>query len=114
MNEEELMEISERMGNKVHKVWMEKRRKEKGWHSPEECPIRKAERISVNASMMGMPLGKFCDNCHPCMRPYKDLPDSVKELDREYPKVFLKILNEMGFQVIKRVGYIDTDEFYKE
>jgi hypothetical protein len=36
------------------------------------------------------------------MRPYKDLPDSEKELPRAYPALFLKVLNEMGYEIVKR------------
>lgn len=84
-----LPEIADKLGEAVRNLWMAKRRAEKGWHSPEECPGKKK-------------LGQECpdcDKCHPCMRPYADLPDSEKELPRSYPAEFIKILDGMGYMI---------------
>ena len=94
---EKMKEISEKMGEAVHNAWMEKRKKEKGWHSPEECPSNRDSIVEV--SIDHKPSSPRCPQCHPCMRPYKDLPESEKELDRQYPELFFKILEEMSYKV---------------
>lgn len=119
MNDDELKAISERMGEIGHNAWMEKRRKEKGWHAPEDCPgpeecyaCKGTGRCTTTLIPSGVEIhecglcdGKGtvpCQKCHPCMRPYKDLPDSEKELQRLYPKLFLQALDEMGYEVIRK------------
>ena len=100
--EKMVAEISERMGEAVHNAWMEKRKKDKGWHNTNDCPGKTPDSALRMAGIdPKYPPKKFCDRCHPCMVPYKDLPDSEKELDREYPKLFFKILGDMGYQVIE-------------
>ncbi len=89
-------QVAEKMGAKVHELWMAKRKAEKGWHSPEECSKRKQENNETAKSYE-----LYCENCHTCMRPYSELPDSEKELARQYPQVFLDILREEGYKIIK-------------
>lgn len=101
LSKKELIEISERMGEAVHNAWMEKRKEEKGWHAPENCTQRFRPKSQIRMSMND---SKHCDNCHPCMRPYSELPDSEKELDRQYPKLFLQILDKMGYEVVRQVS----------
>lgn len=111
---EEMKEIRERLGEKVHELWMQKRALEKGWHDPKNCPkVSDIERIhqahiekhagEVGKATVALVKGEpHCPNCHPCMVPYKDLPDSEKVLDRQYPMVFFQILEEIGYTVQKR------------
>lgn len=120
-------EVSERMGEEVHNLWMEERKKEKGWHAPEDCPEidRQDLCMSCDNRVDGTTLGcmdlpgeairgksvcpthahkSHCSNCHARMRPYNDLPDSEKELDRAYPAAFFRILDEMGLEIVKGGG----------
>lgn len=125
LNDDELMEISEKMGATVHNAWMEKRKKERGWHNPKECP-HKGKACAICKGTELFPIAGdideedyfvICDDCqnkqkisdhypchkcHPCMKPYKDLPDSEKELDRQYPRLFLIILEEMGYSIVQK------------
>jgi len=119
MNDSELSAIAETLGEACHVAWAEKRREEKGWHAPEECTGPVECYTCEGVGKITTPLigggeethgciicdgsGKTpCSKCHPCMRPYKDLPDSEKELDRQYPRLFIKILAEMGYDLVKR------------
>lgn len=102
----EIREISELMGEAVHNQWMELRKAEKGWHAPENCPAKesyaKLQSLPEKQRPPKVPaLGKYCDNCHPCMRPYKDLPESEKVLDRQYPALFLKVLKSKGYMIAR-------------
>jgi hypothetical protein len=99
---DEITTLTERMAEVVHQQWMEKRAKEKGWHSPEECPQHPARNNPAIPWNLLPKDAKYCENCHPCMRPYADLPDSEKDLDRAYPGEFFKILGEMGYMVTKK------------
>lgn len=116
ITKEQMAEIAERMGEAVHHRWMVKRRAEKGWHAPEDCrtppicPSCNGEgKVTTPLTTGGYEAheclncsgtGKVkCIACHPCMRPYKELPDSEKELDRQYPTLFFEILKEMGYYV---------------
>jgi len=119
MNDIELSAIAEKLGEAGHIAWAEKRRTEKGWHAPEECSGKIECYTCSGTGKITTPLigggsethdcllcdgtGKTpCPRCHTCMRPYKDLPDSEKELPRAYPALFLKVLNEMGYEIVKR------------
>ncbi|MFH1226780.1 MAG: hypothetical protein V1701_02615 [Planctomycetota bacterium] len=120
-------EIAEKLGEAVHNLWMAKRKAEKGWHAPEKCPEnnfregslcykccfwlgKSINEFKCSKSMMGYKefvtkencpsfSWKMCSDCHPCMRPYSELPDSEKELDRAYPAEFFRILDGMGYMV---------------
>lgn len=111
MDEQELNEIAERMGCAVHELWMEKRRKEKGWQTPEASHIiygeehcRMYSNLWCDGKAMRNDFDEKCQKCHPCMRPYSELPETEKELDRAYPAMFIKILDEMGYQIVKFRG----------
>ena len=106
---EEIDQIAERMGEAVHIAWMEKRRKEKGWHSPEECDGDTLENLTGKGTRQ-INIG-HCSRCHPCMKPYKDLPESEKDLDRQYPALFFKILEDMGFIVIQKPSELAVDPY---
>lgn len=99
MEEKLLLEISERMGEAVHNAWMKKRKKEKGWHNPKDCPNHPKGSKDFMKTENGVYL--YCSNCHSCMRPYSELPESEKELDRKYPKLFFKILDDMAYTFVK-------------
>lgn len=109
-------EIAEKLGEAVHELWMAKRRTEKGWHSPEDCPnqsklgqkmcidcihwdkliedVWKCDKGHPVAESFNCPdCWRLCPQCHTCMRPYKDLPDSEKELDHKN-KTFSELMNE--------------------
>jgi hypothetical protein len=123
-----LPEIVDALGEAVHNLWMAKRKAEKGWHNPDECPennFREGALCYKCCFWLGKSINEFkcgkslmgykefvksdnkcssfsirmCPQCHDCMRPYKDLPDSEKELDRAYPAEFIKILDSMGFML---------------
>ena len=114
ITERETRAIAEEMGEAVHELWMAKRRKEKGWHAPEDCLSKRgpdrcqdcwrqdcdeSERLKDSNGKCE----KFgCTLCHTCMCPYKDLPDSEKELDRAYPLAFLEILKRHGFCLVSK------------
>jgi hypothetical protein len=125
LTDEEMMEISEQLAEAGHAVWKEKRKREKGWHAPEDClgPQNDDLCMSCEYRIIGIeniqckgnnvtpirgkcycPLYKQspCPNCHPCMRPYKDLPDSEKELPRAYPALFFNVLEELGYAIIHK------------
>jgi len=119
--EQELFEIGERMGEAAHVAWMERRKKEKDWHSPEDCPTQGKQCLACEGTKIGPTKGPciFCDGegrvpcplCHPCMRPYKDLPDSEKEINRPYPQMFMKILADMGYVVVKKPSELAVDPY---
>ena len=112
ITESEMQAIAEEIGAAVHRLRVAKRHKEKGWHTPEECPSKQepdrcqdcwrqdcdeSERLKDSNGKCE----KFgCTLCHTCMRPYKDLSDREKELDREYPRAFMAILERHGFSLI--------------
>lgn len=124
LNDNELVKISDIMGNAVHHKRMEKRAKEKGWHSPENCPERQnklcyhcksAGAFTDTGKVCCCKFGqvdtrkecdlyefKSCKNCHPCMVPYSELPESEKELDRDYPREFIRALDILGYEIVKK------------
>ena len=116
LSEEVMKAIAEEMGEAVHELWMEKHRKERGWHSPEECPSKEGRVRCQDCGYLGCEdaerlvdaNGKCerftCLNCHTCMRPYEELSDSEKELDRAYPRLFLEILPKWGFVVVSKAA----------
>ena len=96
----DLKALADRLGEIVHKSWMEKRKKEKGWHNPKECPTLKSTpgfELMQNPS----PDGKHCPDCHLCMVPYSELSEGEKELDRKYPMEFFNILAKAGYKIVK-------------
>jgi len=105
LNDDQLKSIAERLGSICHDMWREKRRRERGWHSPEECPNKKRTKdCGGGSSLVKFDEGKFCPDCHPCMRPFHELSDSEKELPRQYPKVFFRILSESGYVLYKKAN----------
>lgn len=92
ISDNELERIAEDMGTVVHQLWTEKRAKDLGWHMPKDCP---------NITQQNKSFLVHCIGCHPCMADWKDLPDNDKELDRAYPRVFLNLLRERGYDIVK-------------
>jgi len=76
------------MAEAAHNAWLKKRDEEKGWHHPNDCRAKEKYRP--------------CPECHACMVPFDQVPDKDKELPRSYPAVFLKVLDEMGYDIVKR------------
>ena len=75
---EELEQLVERMSENVHDVWAETRIKQ-GWtYGPERNDEKKT---------------------HPCLVPYKDLPDEEKEYDRNTSIGTLKLILKLGFKI---------------
>jgi len=74
----ELLELTEQIAAHVHDVWAAGRIAE-GWrYGPERNDERKE---------------------HPCLVPYKELPEQEKEYDRKTATETLKVIQLMGFQI---------------
>ena len=76
----ELLEVTEQIAAYVHDVWAQQRMAE-GWqYGPERNDERKK---------------------HPCLVPYMELPENEKEYDRKTALGTLKIIELLGFKVVK-------------
>lgn len=42
------------------------------------------------------------DKKHPMLRPWSELPEQYKKVDTDLPKVFMKILNDLGYVVLDK------------
>ena len=91
---DELKTLGNTLGEVVHSEWMKARAEEKGWHHPRDCPV-----ITHDGNESKDP---HCPNCHTCMVPFADLPDSEKKLTMMYPGVFLVKLESMGYRIVKK------------
>lgn len=76
----ELIELGEAIAENVHEVWA-KKRKDEGWVYGVERNDKKKE--------------------NPDMRPYSDLSDSEKEYDRETAYSTLKLVQKIGFKIVR-------------
>ncbi len=76
----ELMTLVEDMAKNVHEVWAQSRI-EQGWTYGEE-------RSDVLKQ-------------HPCLIPYEELPEVEKAYDRDTALSTLKLINKLGFRIIK-------------
>lgn len=77
---EELLPLIEEMAKNVHEVWAQNRINE-GWsYGPERDDAKKE---------------------HPCLVPYKELPESEKEYDRATSQETLKLILKSGFSISK-------------
>lgn len=81
--------IADKLGEAVHNLWVAKCKTERHWHSPEECPAKNHDKTD-------------CSLCHVSMRPYAELLDNEKELDRAYPREFIRILDELGYMITRK------------
>lgn len=90
------------MGEAVHIIWI-KRGKEKGFHSPEECFVLKTwQKHKPNSQLIPDSSGCYCPSCNTYMRPRKDLSPKDKELELFYVREFFRILDDMGYEVVRR------------
>lgn len=136
----ELAEITEEMAEAAHNAWLEKRKKEKGWHHPDDCPnleyvcskclnliSKKGKRILEDINTCGkkhpfianidtaMSCDDFqkrpCDDCHACMIPFDQVPDADKELARTYPKMFLEIIYKHRYEIVTNLEREQRKEY---
>ena len=77
---QELELLVEKMSENVHEVWAETRINQ-GWTYGEQ---RNDEQKT-----------------HPCLVPYKDLPEEEKEYDRNTSIGTLKLIMKLGFKITK-------------
>lgn len=104
---DDIIKICEKLGAAVHDMWRAARAKERGWHSPEdahslygsECRI--SRNIYCDGQAMRNDLNSTCQKCHPCMRSWDQLDEKDKYLSRQYPKLFIEMINEMGYKIYK-------------
>lgn len=76
----ELLQLSEIIAENVHNVWASSRISQ-GWTFGEER----------NDSLKK----------HPCLVPYSELPESEKDFDRNTANETLKLIQKLGFKIIK-------------
>ena len=74
----ELEELVEQMSKNVHEVWAETRIKQ-GWTYGDQ----RNDELKT----------------HPCLVPYKDLPEEEKEYDRNTSIGTLKLIMKLGFKI---------------
>lgn len=78
---EEMLELAELMAENVHEVWA-RTRMEQGWsYGPERNDEKKQ---------------------HPCMVPYKELPEEEKVYDRNTSQETLRFILAQGFRIVKK------------
>lgn len=77
---EELVELTEKIAENVHDVWAEGRIKQ-GWTYGE---VRDDEKKH-----------------NPCLVPYRELPESEKEYDRNTAFETVKLILSLGFKITK-------------
>ena len=78
---EEIMKLSERIAENVHDVWAASRMAE-GWSWGKERNDALKQR--------------------PCLVPYNELPESEKEYDRKTSIETLKLIQKLGFIILKQ------------
>lgn len=78
----EIIALSEMIAENVHEVWAASRIRE-GW-------IYGKERNDVLKQ-------------HPCLIPYKELPEIEKEYDRNTALQTLKLIQKFGFHIQKKI-----------
>lgn len=76
----DLLQLSEIIAENVHNVWASSRISQ-GWTFGEER----------NDSLKK----------HPCLVPYSELPESEKDFDRNTANETLKLIQKLGFKIIK-------------
>ena len=76
----ELKELTERLAENTHEVWA-KKKTEQGWqYGPESSDARKE---------------------HPDLVPYADLPEQIKDYDRNTAMETVKTIIALGYRVVK-------------
>jgi hypothetical protein len=88
-------ELLEQMAEKVHDSWWEEKKRQ-GFHMPRsDCPLYFPEAGA------GMVEGyEECDKCHKDMKPYAELDEAVKELDRVMVRQFEEHLGKLNHVII--------------
>lgn len=76
-----IMTLAEKMAENTHDVWA-KQRMDEGWTYGPERNDREKE--------------------HPCLIPYRELPESEKEYDRRASMETLKFILAEGYRIIAR------------
>jgi RyR domain len=76
----EIGELTERLAENAHDLWAKQRMRE-GWHWGPKREDAKKE--------------------HPCLVPYRDLPESEKEYDRNAAMETLKVILALGYRIAK-------------
>jgi hypothetical protein len=77
----ELLELTEKIAENVHDVWAASRIAD-GW----------TYGATRNDALKQ----------HPCLVPYDELPESEKEYDRNTAMGTLKVIEKLGFEILKR------------
>lgn len=92
-------ELLERMAEKAHcSWWMEKMRQ--GYHHPDDC--KKSKMITTLEELNPFScISSECKKCHSDMKPYSELSEDVKELDRVMVEEFEKNLEGLGYYIEK-------------
>ena len=75
---ESLIQLSERIAENVHEVWA-KARMDEGW-------TYGGKRDDIHKK-------------HPCLVPYDELPEVVKEYDRNTAMNTIKMVKKLGFRI---------------
>lgn len=77
---DELIELTETIAKNVHEIWAAGR-KEEGWKYGKELN----DELKIT----------------PCLVPYEELPDSEKEYDRKTALGTIKLINKLGYRIIR-------------
>lgn len=77
---EDLLYLQEKLAKNAHEEWVQARIS-KGWIYGSKRNVEKKE--------------------HPCLVPYKELPNSEKEYDRILALKTLKLIQKLGYKIIK-------------
>ena len=76
----DVAELTERLAENAHDIWA-KQRLSDGWrHGPKRDDTTKE---------------------HPCLVPYGELPDSEKVYDRKMAMETLKVIQALGYRIVK-------------
>ena len=76
----DLLDLTERLAENAHDIWARQRLKD-GWrHGPHRDDARKE---------------------HPCLTPYRELPEAEKEYDRLAALETLKAMTALGYRIEK-------------
>ena len=85
-------ELLEKMAALVHDGWLEEKKRQ-GFHHPSKCDD------SFIISEHPLDYAGTCSKCHSDMKPYSELSENVKELDRVMVRQFEKNLEDCGYAI---------------
>lgn len=108
-------ELLEKMAAMVHSGWLEEKKRQ-GFHHPDDCDCKNRCSFDICRTSETREGGgtcpkwneginklkrKFgpCNKCHKDMKPYAELDENVKELDRVMVRQFEKNLEELGYAI---------------